>query len=85
MKRKNKRKTATAKAGASSYLLGINGLHLWKIATNRTSTGEHLWITTRQKNTKQAVDKAVSFVRKTVGQKDEVTVEFIKYCGTLDA
>lgn len=78
-----KQKTKTAVHSKDG--LGINGLHLWKVSTNRTRTDESLWITTAKKDTKQAVDKAVRFVRIEAGKKNEVTVTELKYRGTLDA
>lgn len=83
-----KKKATNRKRGAvirSTVGLGINGLHLWEVSTNRTRTDENLWITTAKKDTKQAVDKAVRFVRLEAGKKDEVTVTQLKYRGTLDA
>ena len=89
-KRKSKPVTSANPQGSAELCstdgLGINGLFLWSVRTNHTtpSTG-NLWITTKTPSAKLAAEKAVRFMRQTLGPKTEVLVVRIKSKGTLDA
>lgn len=79
----SKSETATAVAVASSDRLGINGLHLWEVKTNKQGDTECLWVTTSKRNMNTATLKAKRFVKASEAYGTEINV--IKYRGTLDA
>ena len=63
--------------------LGINGLHLWEVKTNKQGENECLWVTTSKRNMNTATIKAKRFVKANESYGTEINV--IKYRGTLDA
>jgi hypothetical protein len=69
---------------ASSNGLDVEGLHLWKIITNRHSTEGYYWITTKNRNAKTAIEKARRCARKKLGSL-EISIRSLEYSGTLDA
>lgn len=86
MKKKRKHskpETATAVAVASSDGLGINGLHLWEVKTNKQGDNECLLITTSKRNMNTATIKAKRFVK--ANESYGTVINLIKYRGTLDA
>ena len=63
----------------------LNGLHLWLVKTSSYDWAS-LWITTSTRDSARASAKAVAFVRNEAGNRNlKVSIDELKYHGTIDA